>query len=66
MLEFFKKYRKETALIAGILLCLISFFVNPFTLAFKANLVLSVAVLMISWWVLDAMPLAACQENPAC
>lgn len=58
MLEFFKKYRKETALIAGILLCLISFFVNPFTLAFKANLVLSVAVLMISWWVLDAMPLA--------
>ena len=57
MLEFFKKYRKEAAMLAGILLCLIFFFANPFTLVFKAKLVLCIAVLMISWWVLDAMPL---------
>jgi solute carrier family 13 (sodium-dependent dicarboxylate transporter), member 2/3/5 len=58
MFDFFKKYKKETALIAGIILCLVFFFANPFGLAPKAKLVLAVAVLMISWWVLDAMPLA--------
>ena len=57
MKEFFKKYKKEAALITGLLLCLFFFFVNPLALAFKAKLVLSIAVLMISWWVLDAMPL---------
>ena len=57
MVEFFKKYRKEAALLAGVLLCLIFFFANPFALVFKAKLVLCIAVLMISWWVLDAMPL---------
>ncbi len=57
MMEFFKKYRKEAALLAGVLLCLIFFFANPFALVFKAKLVLCIAVLMISWWVLDAMPL---------
>jgi solute carrier family 13 (sodium-dependent dicarboxylate transporter), member 2/3/5 len=57
MMEFFKKYRKEAAMLAGVLLCLIFFFVNPFALVFKAKLVLCIAVLMISWWVLDAMPL---------
>ncbi len=56
-MEFFKKYRKEAALLAGVLLCLIFFFANPFALVFKAKLVLCIAVLMISWWVLDAMPL---------
>ena len=56
-MEFFKKYRKEAAMLAGVLLCLIFFFANPFALVFKAKLVLCIAVLMISWWVLDAMPL---------
>ncbi len=58
MKEFFKKYKKEAALITGLMLCLFFFFVNPLALAFKAKLVLAIAVLMISWWVLDAMPLA--------
>ncbi len=44
-------------MLAGVLLCLIFFFANPFALVFKAKLVLCIAVLMISWWVLDAMPL---------
>ncbi len=58
MKEFFRKYKKEAALVTGILLCLFFFFVNPLGLDLKAKLVLSVAALMISWWVLDAMPLA--------
>jgi sodium-dependent dicarboxylate transporter 2/3/5 len=58
MTEFFKKHKKEAALVAGLLLCLFFFFVNPLGLAFKAKLVLAIAALMISWWVLDAMPLA--------
>jgi len=58
MKEFFKNYKKEAALITGLLLCLFLFFVNPLGLAYKANLVLAIAALMISWWVLDAMPLA--------
>ena len=58
MTEFFKKYKKEAALITGILLCLFFFFANPLDLSFKAKLVLAIAALMISWWVLDAMPLA--------
>ena len=58
MSKFFKQHQKEAALIAGLLLCLFFFFINPLGLAFKAKLVLAVAVLMISWWVLDAMPLA--------
>jgi len=58
MKEFFKNYKKEAALITGVLLCLFFFFVNPLGLAPKATLVLAIAALMISWWVLDAMPLA--------
>ncbi|HNU87737.1 MAG TPA: DASS family sodium-coupled anion symporter [Ferruginibacter sp.] len=57
MKAFFKKYQKEAALIAGLLLCLFFFFVNPLGLDPKATLVLSLAVLIVSWWVLDAMPL---------
>ena len=58
MNEWFKKYRKELALVAGIIIALFFFFVNPFAVDAKAKLVLAVATLMISWWVLDAMPLA--------
>ncbi len=58
MKDFFRKYKKEAALVTGLLLCLFFFFVNPLGLDPKAKLVLSIAVLMISWWVLDAMPLA--------
>jgi sodium-dependent dicarboxylate transporter 2/3/5 len=57
MKEFLKKYNKEAALLTGLVLCLFFFFVNPLGLEFKAKLVLSIAALMISWWVLDAIPL---------
>ncbi|MBK7122943.1 MAG: DASS family sodium-coupled anion symporter [Chitinophagaceae bacterium] len=64
MKAFFTKYKKEAALITGIVLCLFFFFVNPLGLLFKAKLVLAIAVLMISWWVLDAMPLAVVALMP--
>lgn len=57
MTDLFKKYKKEAALITGLLLCLFFFFVNPLALELKARLVLAIAALMISWWILDAMPL---------
>ena len=57
MNDWFKKYRKELALVSGIIIALFFFFVNPFGVDAKAKLVLAIAVLMIIWWVLDAMPL---------
>jgi solute carrier family 13 (sodium-dependent dicarboxylate transporter), member 2/3/5 len=57
MFNFIQQHKKILAFLTGILLCLFFFFVNPLTLVFKAKLVLAIAVLMISWWVLDAMPL---------
>ncbi|MBK7307050.1 MAG: hypothetical protein IPI88_08390 [Chitinophagaceae bacterium] len=57
MKEFFKKYKGSCfSYRTGIMPVLL--FWNPLALAFKANLVLAIAALMISWWVLDAMPLA--------
>ena len=58
MKKWFEFNKKERALITGVLLFLVFVIVNPFSLATKPNLVLSIAVLMISWWVLDALPLA--------
>jgi len=55
--KWFEYNKKEIALITGVLLFLVFVIVNPFSLATKPNLVLSIAVLMISWWVLDALPL---------
>jgi len=55
---WFNKYKKELAQLTGLLLFLIFFFANPLSLPLKAKLVLAIAVLMISWWVLEAMPLA--------
>ncbi len=58
MFDLIKKYKKEWAFLTGLLLFLIFFFGNPLALGFKAKLVLAIAVLMISWWILEAMPLA--------
>jgi sodium-dependent dicarboxylate transporter 2/3/5 len=57
MKKWFDFNKKRLALIAGIVFFLLLFFVNPFSLSSKPNLVLAISVLMISWWVLDAMPL---------
>ncbi len=52
------KFSKQWALLTGLLLGLLLFFINPFSLANDAKVVLAVAGLMISWWVLEALPLA--------
>lgn len=54
-----KKHEKALALAAGLIISLLLFLFNPVSLETKANLVLSVAALMISWWVLGPMPLPA-------
>jgi sodium-dependent dicarboxylate transporter 2/3/5 len=64
MKELFVKYKKEAAFLTGLLLCLFFFFINPLGLEYKAKLVLAIAALMISWWVLDAMPLAVVALMP--
>ncbi|MBL0146925.1 MAG: DASS family sodium-coupled anion symporter [Chitinophagaceae bacterium] len=58
MINFIKKHQKTAALISGVLIFLLLLGLNPFGLEPKAKLVLSVAGLIISWWILDAMPLA--------
>lgn len=57
MKKWFEYNIKELALITGILLFLVFVIANPFSLTTKPNFVLAIAVLMISWWVLDALPL---------
>ena len=57
MKKWFDFNKKRLALITGIVLFLFLFFINPVSLSSKPNLVLAISVLMISWWVLDAMPL---------
>lgn len=57
MKNWFQEHKKLLALATGILLLILCLVINPFSLNSSSNLVLSVAVLMISWWVLDALPL---------
>lgn len=57
MSSLFQNNKKIAALFAGLLLASFFFLFNPLILDAKANLVLAIASLMISWWVLDAMPL---------
>jgi sodium-dependent dicarboxylate transporter 2/3/5 len=56
-LSLIRKYEKPAGLLLGLILCLTLAIWNPFSLDNKACMVLSVATLMISWWVLDALPL---------
>jgi solute carrier family 13 (sodium-dependent dicarboxylate transporter), member 2/3/5 len=58
MKQWLKRYAKEAALLAGLLVALLVWGLNPFGVDDKARTVLAVAFLMIVWWVLDAMPLA--------
>jgi len=51
-------HKKQISLAIGVLLFLFFFFINPLALLPKAKIVLAVAMLMISWWIFDALPLA--------
>jgi len=54
----YQRYKKEIAMLIGLVLALLFYFFNPFSLAPKSVAVLSVAFAMISWWILEAAPLA--------
>ncbi len=58
MNNWVKRYAGPLSLIAGIVIAAWMYLGNPFGVDVKAKLVLSIAFLMITWWVLDAMPLA--------
>lgn len=48
---------KYISLLAGILVALLLYFVNPFGVQEKANVLLAIAGLMITWWVTEALPM---------
>jgi len=52
-----KNQLKIISLLAGILVALFLYFVNPFHVAEPAARVLAVAGLMITWWVSEALPM---------
>lgn len=47
------------SLFAGIALSLAAYFINPFQLDAAANKAVAVAVLMITWWIAEALPMPA-------
>lgn len=49
--------RKLLLLLTGIVISLFLYFVNPFSVGPHACKVLAIAGLMISWWVLEALPM---------
>lgn len=54
-----KQHKAFVLLMIGILLAAISFLWNPFGLSTQGNITLAIAFLMISWWVLEALPMPA-------
>lgn len=57
MRQLSKQQYKLLSLFAGIAIALFFYFVNPFGVDKKACVVLSIASLMIPWWVTEAMPM---------
>ena len=57
MRKLSKQQYKFLSLFAGVAIALFFYFVNPFSVGQNASIVLSIAVLMITWWVTEAMPM---------
>ena len=57
MTNLTKQQIRIVSLFAGIAIALFFYFINPFGVGEKACIVLSVAVLMITWWVTEALPM---------
>jgi sodium-dependent dicarboxylate transporter 2/3/5 len=53
------RWKPLLALLAGPLLFLVTLFFNPFGLDTQANNVMAVALLMIAWWISEALPMPA-------
>jgi solute carrier family 13 (sodium-dependent dicarboxylate transporter), member 2/3/5 len=58
MKSIFSNYRKPLALLAGVLVFVLLYFLNPLHLINSAAVTLAIGGLMITWWVLEALPLA--------
>lgn len=56
-MTFFKRYQQELAIATGLVFFLSLYLINPFHLEQQARIVLASGALMVSWWVLEAMPL---------
>ena len=54
-----KQYKYFASVLAGMLIAAILLLWNPFSLAVQSNITLAVAVLMIAWWILEALPMPA-------
>lgn len=52
-----KQQLKFISLLAGIVVSLLLYFLNPFSVDEEANKVLAIAGLMITWWVTEALPM---------
>ncbi|QNA45204.1 SLC13 family permease [Lacibacter sediminis] len=58
-MEFVKKNQYRISLLSGIILSLAAYLFNPFGLDATANKAVAVAVLMITWWISEALPMPA-------
>lgn len=56
-MNFIKTNRHWLSFAAGLFLSLLFLFINPFGLNAAACKAVAVAVLMISWWIMEAMPM---------
>ena len=57
METFYQTHKKKIGLVLGVLLSVLCFAFNLFELSYKANQVLSITILMIIWWIFEAMPM---------
>lgn len=58
-MEFIKKNQYWVSLLSGIVLSLAAYLFNPFGLDAVANKAVAIAVLMITWWISEALPMPA-------
>ncbi len=59
MLKWLKTKQFVISLFAGILLALAEYLLNPFNLGEDATKAVAVAILMITWWITEALPMPA-------
>jgi solute carrier family 13 (sodium-dependent dicarboxylate transporter), member 2/3/5 len=52
-----KQQLKYISLLAGVVVALLLYFLNPFSIDASASKILAVAGLMITWWVTEALPM---------
>lgn len=58
-MQFIKKNQFYISLLSGIVLSLTAYLFNPFGLDATANKAVAVAILMITWWISEALPMPA-------